>query len=687
MHREGIAYLPGEPRDVTVEGHFAYVVAGEEGLHVIDVTDPASPQHVSTLDTPGEARGVAASGQHVYVADLLAGLHVVDVADPAAPEIIGSVAVPGRALSVAVYGTSVLVTGREAGLHVVDVTQPASPILIGTADTPGEAYHVALAGDVACVADSSQGLQMIDLSNPAQPQIIGSRDTPGSALGVAVSGSHAYVADGMSGLHVLAITNPSSPYLLASHATPGSAVGVAISGTHAFVADYYWSGLLSFDVSNPNLPAYAGGVQTQNAWRVATSGDFAFVASGDAGLDVVDISNPEGAAPLGQAGVAWADEVVVSGSHAYVLGEYGLYAVDASDPSSLQLGGVGVTGTIPRGLAVTETHAFVVGADFECSFEVFDIQDPMQPEHVAFLPYSNGPTGVAITGDHALVAYRHGLDVLRIDDPTQPMIVEHLSLLGRPVSVTVSGEYAYVASVEGGGFQVVGIADPEHPTRVATLPLDCSSVTIDGSLAYVVGSGVYVVDISAPSTPTLVTTIEPPRPYAGVAILGHLLYVAAMWDGVYIYDVANPGSPEFVAAFRTIDQAEGIAAVSGVFFVADLQGGLLTYWPQCEPTTAVVERPAPTVLGRLLPPYPSPFRSSTLVRYELATSSTVNVRIYDAAGRIIRVLEDGVARARGEHHILWDGRDELGRSVPSGSYFIRLTGPSEGSASRVLVLR
>ena len=49
----------------------------------------------------------------------------------------------------------------------------------------------------------------------------------------------------------------------------------------------------------------------------------------------------------------------------------------------------------------------------------------------------------------------------------------------------------------------------------------------------------------------------------------------------------------------------------------------------------------------------------------------VALRIYDVNGRVQRMLESGT-RPAGAHRVAWDGRDDAGRALPSGSYFARL---------------
>ena len=79
---------------------------------------------------------------------------------------------------------------------------------------------------------------------------------------------------------------------MGAYDTGGMAQTVAVSGNYAYVADGT-AGLQVIDVSNPANPKRTGAYDTGGyALGVAVSGNFAYVADGDAGLQVIDISNP-----------------------------------------------------------------------------------------------------------------------------------------------------------------------------------------------------------------------------------------------------------------------------------------------------------------------------------------------------------------------------------------------------------
>jgi hypothetical protein len=70
-------------------------------------------------------------------------------------------------------------------------------------------------------------------------------------------------------------------------------------------------------------------------------------------------------------------------------------------------------------------------------------------------------------------------------------------------------------------------------------------------------------------------------------------------------------------------------------------------------------------------PQPSPFRSQALLGFDLPAAERVQLVIYDAAGRQVRVLASGMHQA-GQHRISWDGENEEGQPLAPGVYFARI---------------
>jgi flagellar hook assembly protein FlgD len=87
---------------------------------------------------------------------------------------------------------------------------------------------------------------------------------------------------------------------------------------------------------------------------------------------------------------------------------------------------------------------------------------------------------------------------------------------------------------------------------------------------------------------------------------------------------------------------------------------------------------------------PDPIVGPEGTRFDLrlAAAARVGLSVYDASGRLQRRFPL-VELPAGRHAIHWDGRDDSGRPVASGVYFLRADfgGKAPAVAERVAVIR
>jgi hypothetical protein len=84
--------------------------------------------------------------------------------------------------------------------------------------------------------------------------------------------------------------------------------------------------------------------------------------------------------------------------------------------------------------------------------------------------------------------------------------------------------------------------------------------------------------------------------------------------------------------------------------------------------------------------YPNPFNPSTTIAFGLVKASPVNLGIYDASGRLVRILADRSFPA-GQHALTWNGVDGRGHAVASGVYFYRLVAGDFRETKKMILLR
>lgn len=84
--------------------------------------------------------------------------------------------------------------------------------------------------------------------------------------------------------------------------------------------------------------------------------------------------------------------------------------------------------------------------------------------------------------------------------------------------------------------------------------------------------------------------------------------------------------------------------------------------------------------------FPNPFNPVTKIVFTLSGTGHVRLRVYDIAGRVVRVLEEGLREA-GRHETLWDGKDDAGEKVASGVYFYSLETSGATEARKMVIIR
>ena len=101
--------------------------------------------------------------------------------------------------------------------------------------------------------------------------------------------------------------------------------------------------------------------------------------------------------------------------------------------------------------------------------------------------------------------------------------------------------------------------------------------------------------------------------------------------------------------------------------------------------TAVEGTPTPSV-SRLLRNYPNPFNPLTKVHFTLNHDGQALLRAFDVHGRLVRTLVDSYITA-GSRTVEWDGRDDRGVSLASGTYFLRLEAAGNFESRTVTLLK
>lgn len=236
------------------------------------------------------------------------------------------------------------------------------------------------------------------------------------------------------------------------------------------------------------------------------------------------------------------------------------------------------------------------------------------------------------------------------------------------------------------------------------------------------GFGSYSFIISNSSSTPLKSTIQPPsnltvsdKPNDN----GHTLSLswALSPDDLYIthYNIyrsrkSTLTTPKNLSDYKTVSALIS-AENSYTIFIAELPKGQSSYIDPFVPVNGVtyyywiqavsvfgtaskiVAADFPTTVQErginafaVYPPYPNPFNPSTTFRYEIPEKGHVSLVIFDILGRKVAMLQDGVMSA-GIHDAIWNGKDERGFTVSSGTYLYQVRAAGRVLGGKVMFLR
>ncbi|MGH8103884.1 MAG: Ig-like domain-containing protein, partial [bacterium] len=313
-----------------------------------------------------------------------------------------------------------------------------------------------------------------------------------------------------------------APRALSFVSIPGFANNVDVSGDYAYVAAGA-TGLQVVDVSNRSNPRVVAALDTSgNANDVKVVGTTAYIADGSAGLRIIDITNP--LAPvlrgtLDTAGIA--QDVVIKDRLAYVAdGAAGLRIIDVSNPTAPSLRGSVDTPGTAKGVDVALDRPLAVIADGTGGIRVVDVTNPAAPTIVGSVSTGTGGDArdVVVQGNFAFVAdFSRSFTVVDFSTPTMPVVRASTpsSTGGLLMDVTTQGRFAFGADVFFvNGVPIIDVSVPQTPTPRAIL--NFSSFRDDNGTGIAADSAfVYLTAQAQPSGITENGTTADTRLYIG----------------------------------------------------------------------------------------------------------------------------------------------------------------------------
>ena len=432
-----------------------------------------------------------------------------------------------------------------------------------------------------------------------------------------------------------------------------------ISGTEyvdaavQFGRNYYYriepsdvKGPLSYDVPASSLEAPSEKITMSSHYRdmtplrVTVSGEYAFVAAGDTGFYIMDVSTPQKPLEIGHLDLGDVKDIFISGEYAYVAsGSNGFSLVNISEPTKPFIVLSRVTEDA-SGIAGEENIVYL--ADGERGVQIFDISRRQDPRRLS--SFHDFPAYQLVLKDHLLYVAtgKDGMKVLDVTNPASPRLagsysqapVYDLHLANESLylacgeegmiilenkdgqfnevsrfrssnarAVRIWEDYAMIADGSG-GMKAVDISIPRDPHLFGSFDgQDTSSIAMAEDYALIADvSGLKVVRTYLHGQSLKLQSVPTPGRAYGVTLDGTDLWVVDRRGGVALYDFSSPSNLSENSLVRrySSEYAEDILLMDETLYVADGPAGVKVFDIN-SPDKAVTSFPVSGRARRILP--------------------------------------------------------------------------------------
>jgi hypothetical protein len=284
--------------------------------------------------------------------------------------------------------------------------------------------------------------------------------------------------------------------------------------------------------------------------------------------------------------------LVIRDNYAYVAdGEAGLSIYDVSDPAHLRLAG-SITDSVDIAYGVSLAGHYAYLAYGRKQIQVVDITRLDSLQMLGDIGWTNTSYGYgldALDTTTVLVANHKYCAVVDVTNPNVPMIPHDATAAGSR-AVVARGGTAFVAC-EQLGLVIVTFSrtSPAVVVGLVRTAENARDVAVQGNYAYVADGryGLTVVDVSDSTNPRIADTLHlPDYGYATkVAVHDSMAYVADETGGIAVIDITNPLNPKLESMIKTSYAKDVFVTPDGRIFATDRDWGLLAIGPVQEDST------------------------------------------------------------------------------------------------------
>ncbi|NHJ40918.1 MAG: hypothetical protein FK731_12885, partial [Asgard group archaeon] len=533
----------GSTEAIDIQDDIAYIANQDQGLEILNITNPSKPEKLSCLDTIGSASEVHVKDDYVYVSHSSQGIDIINVQNPKKPFLVSNIRPGGIVREVIIRDNLLHIITSYSGFYLYDIRDPYNPVYVSHWDSFMIHYGISVLNKYICLATWGFGLEILDLTFTSSPILIGYwNESLSPTLGVfaAQIGDQkiAFLASSNKGLEIIDFTNPFNPVKIGSYYLSGTFHDVFVKDSIAYCSTYD-HGLVLVDITDLTEPV-----------EITTYNTDGYTVDCDVENNLCAIADRSG----------------------------GVKIFDVQDPNDIILLSQFFDHGFASKIKIQDDLVFV--ADRIGGLELFDMSNPLKPRKISQYRRSGfNALDVLIQDDLALIsAYSSGLEFVNISNLNNPVKIatyyndnyirtcikkDNLVFIGslnktlEVIDISLLPTISYV-----GQFTF----SKENP-NVEVLEI------IDDILIAGYSEGCKLLNISNPSSITEIATFSNSYPMTDFVLDNNLLFCANGYNGLQILDITNNQFTQ-ISNFDTVGFARDILKDDDIIYIATQTAGI-----------------------------------------------------------------------------------------------------------------
>ena len=365
--------------DMGLKNGIIHFASGENGLLVYK---PSSSKfsYAGRYSSYGKATGVDFKNNFAFLSTEQ-GIEVVDLNQPVKNPLIGGVKSIDRVNDISIVQDKFYVAGGASGLLIYQFESPTKLKLLHKIPSIGDVERILIKNKLALIkevifGDDIQQIKIFDIQNSSQPVLLSAIENDKEIKDFYFDGKYLYLGE-FGALKIYDLNNPSHPNLLSTIDInlPKTFFAVVADGKYIYISthdsqNHSSSCVFIYEITDPKNPVLISELEFPRGCDLAIRENYLYACC--SGFFIVDVQNPSSPQI-----VASLDNINVSKIHltttnyAFLLGKKGVYLVDISDQSNLEIVDHFTVGSYLSRILWKDGYVYASGKDLLYIFKAY----------------------------------------------------------------------------------------------------------------------------------------------------------------------------------------------------------------------------------------------------------------------------------------------------------------------------